>query len=246
LARAAEFALAHVDTKYRCLTACTGDGKDTLTGNSAGKALDSGRGNDAISGGAVNDILTGGSGGGNVSDAGTMSVTLGLRLWLGASDAAMLSDGTDVSQWRNKSGLGHDAFQAASGVQPDYDAMGFGGLGAVSFEGNDYFELATQHLPRGFELLPGEAGDDTTSGGAGDDLFVFSQGDDADSISDFAAGSGTDDALDISAFNFADFDAVQAATTTTGTDSIIQLDADDSITLLGVKSNELHEDDFLI
>ena len=97
----------------------------------------------------------------------------------------------------------------------------------------------------GNDVITGGAGDDLLFGGSGDDLFVFGQGDGGDTIADFTAGSGTDDTLDISAFNFADLSAVQAATTTTGTDSVIQLDADDSITLLGVRSSDLDSDDFL-
>ena len=97
----------------------------------------------------------------------------------------------------------------------------------------------------GNDTISGGDGDDVLSGGTGDDLFVFVNGDGADTLGDFTAGSGTDDKLDISAFNIADLSAVQAVTTTTGTNSVIQLDADDSITLLGVRSSELHNDDFL-
>ena len=111
----------------------------------------------------------------------------------------------------------------------------------VGGAGNDTIKGAS-----GNDTITGGAGDDALFGGFGDDLFIFGQGDGGDTVDDFTAGSATDDTLDISAFSFADLNAVLAVTTTTGTNSVIQLDADDSITLLGVRSSDLHDDDFLL
>ena len=63
---------------------------------------------------------------------------------------------------------------------------------------------------------------------------------DAEALTVFAP---TDDAF--GAIPEEDLNAVLAVTTTTGTNSVIQLDTDDSITLLGVRSSDLHDDDFL-
>ena len=80
----------------------------------------------------------------------------------------------------------------------------------------------------------------------GDDLFVFANGDGNDTINDFKAGAGTNDVMDVTDFGFADAAAVIGNASQVGADTVIQLDADDSVTLLGVNVSDLHEDDFLI
>jgi hypothetical protein len=83
-------------------------------------------------------------------------------------------------------------------------------------------------------------------GNSGNDLFVFANGDGDDIIMDFTAGAGTHDVLDIAAFNFADFNAVLTASTQVNDGVVIALDADDSVTLLGVQLSNLHQGDFLL
>ena len=98
----------------------------------------------------------------------------------------------------------------------------------------------------GDDTLTGGIGDDFLTGGAGNDLFVFQDGGNDDSVGDFVAGAATDDVLDVSAFGFASEADVSAAASQVGADAVIQLDADDSVTLLGVNASLLHDDDFLI
>ena len=83
------------------------------------------------------------------------------------------------------------------------------------------------------------------SGGMGDELFVFQNSGGNYTITDFTAGAGSDDRIDISAFGFGTFADVQAAADL-GADVTIQLDADDSVILLGVQAADLHSDDFII
>ncbi len=117
------------------------------------------------------------------------------------------------------------------------------GTADVTVVGN---ALANQMIGNaGANTLTGAGGDDSLWGGAGDDLFVFNNGAGDDTVNDFAAGAGSDDKLDIQAFGFANFAAVQAAATDVGANVLIQLDADDSVTLIGVQSANLHQDDFL-
>ncbi len=117
------------------------------------------------------------------------------------------------------------------------------GTADVTVVGN---ALANQMIGNaGANTLTGAGGDDSLWGGAGDDLFVFNNGAGDDTVNDFAAGAGSDDKLDIQAFGFANFAAVQAAATNVGANVLIQLDADDSVTLIGVQSANLHQDDFL-
>ena len=55
----------------------------------------------------------------------------------------------------------------------------------------------------GNETLLGGSGNDTLTGGEGDDLFVFRPGDGVDVILDFTAGSGSEDVIDLLAFDAA-------------------------------------------
>jgi fibronectin-binding autotransporter adhesin len=80
-----------------------------------------------------------------------------------------------------------------------------------------------------------------------DDLFVFDDNGGADTVTNFTAGAGTADVLDLTAFGFADFtDLLNSASQVVG-DTVIDLDGvDDSVTLLGINVGNLDADDFLI
>jgi Ca2+-binding RTX toxin-like protein len=97
----------------------------------------------------------------------------------------------------------------------------------------------------GNDTIEGGGGNDTLTGGAGDDTFVYSEGDGEDTITDFVAGAGTPDRIDLSgligAYNLA---AVLAVAIQDGNDTILEFDLDHSIRLLNVDLNDLHEDDF--
>ena len=97
----------------------------------------------------------------------------------------------------------------------------------------------------GDDVIDGGAGDDTLSGGEGNDTFVFAAGETGhDTIQDFAGGEGASDVIEFEASVFADFDAVLAAAAQDGTDTVISIDEDTSITLEGVILSDLHHDDF--
>lgn len=65
-----------------------------------------------------------------------------------------------------------------------------------------------------------------------------------DTVTDFSAGAGIGDVLDISDDLFADFASVMAAATQVGADTLITHDANTSITLKNVALTSLHQDDF--
>jgi Ca2+-binding RTX toxin-like protein len=94
----------------------------------------------------------------------------------------------------------------------------------------------------GTDFLNGLAGNDTLNGGSEADEFVFSNGTGDDLIVDFDTSSG--DLLNIAAFGFANIGAVLAASTNVGNDVILQLDADDSVTLVGVNISDFAMGDF--
>ena len=95
------------------------------------------------------------------------------------------------------------------------------------------------------DTLVGGSGNDSLTGGAGDDLFVFADGAGDDTVTDFDAGAGSDDVLDVTAFGFASFAEVTDAASQVDADTLIQLDVDDSVTLLGVNVEDLHPEDVL-
>lgn len=94
----------------------------------------------------------------------------------------------------------------------------------------------------GEDTLTGLAGDDTLIGGADADVFVFEDGSGHDVIVDFDVSSG--DILNIAAFEFANLNAVLAVSADDGSDMVIDLDADDSLTLVGVNMADLTNNDF--
>ncbi len=92
----------------------------------------------------------------------------------------------------------------------------------------------------------GGAGFDHLTGGAGDDLFVFAEGDGTDRINDFMAGAGTDDVIDLT-----DVSGVQtlsdvlAVATDDGIDATIDFGGGNAIVLQNVLVAQLHQNDFL-
>ena len=99
----------------------------------------------------------------------------------------------------------------------------------------------------GDDTLSGDDGDDLLNGGFGDDTYLFADGWGTDTVVGFVAGIGSlDDVADIAAFDFADFAAVQAAMTSAGggADTLLQLDADDSILFEGVAMAGFDASDF--
>ena len=101
---------------------------------------------------------------------------------------------------------------------------------------------------QGNDTLDGGAGDDLLTGGEGNDLFVFGDGDGDDTVTDFEVGV---DAIDLSNFgvdfsvasNFDAFMANDAADV--GNNVVLDLDADDSLTLLGINKVDLSASDFV-
>lgn len=97
----------------------------------------------------------------------------------------------------------------------------------------------------GDDILTGGRSDNRFTGNGGDDVFVFKASDfGKDTITDFLAGSGTDDVIEFDDEVFADLSAVLAAATQVGADTVISYDADNTITLKNVTMSNLHADDF--
>jgi hypothetical protein len=96
------------------------------------------------------------------------------------------------------------------------------------------------------DIIDGGAGNDILTGGTGSDRFIFRHGSGADIITDFAAGAGSDDKLDLTAFASSyNLAYVLAHTTQSGANTVIDLGSGDSITLQNVAKANLSGSDFV-
>lgn len=137
---------------------------------------------------------------------------------------------------------GEDSVQSSiSYTLPDgVENLTLTGTGDIKATGNDLDNT-----------IVGNTSANILTGDLGDELFKFKNGSGDDSITDLTPGANTDDRIDISAFGFSAFDDgtlndVESAATQVSSDVLIQLDGNDSVTLLGVQLAELHEDDFIV
>ena len=83
-------------------------------------------------------------------------------------------------------------------------------------------------------MLDGGDGDDVLIGGPGDNVV----------IQDFTAGAGTEDRIDLTGRGVS-FDWLMAHTSDVDGNAVLDL-GDEHITLLGISSSALHQDDFLV
>ncbi len=97
---------------------------------------------------------------------------------------------------------------------------------------------------RGETFVDG-AGNDAYVAEEGDDLFIFSDVGGDNTITDFTTGAGSEDVLNLSAFGLSDLSGLSSVTQV-GADTLIQIDADDSVLLIGVNAGDLHDDDYLL
>lgn len=135
----------------------------------------------------------------------------------------------------------------ADPYDPDFTSTGFadsltGGANADSlygFGGND-----TLDGKAGNDVIIGGRGNDLLTGGAGDDRFVFNLGDGNDTITDFAAGNGSGDRIDLHGYGIADFNALVSRMVQQGDDVLITLDSDNQLVLGHVTLANLNAGDF--
>ena len=96
------------------------------------------------------------------------------------------------------------------------------------------------------DTLNGNGGKDRLSGGAGDDLFVYGANSSSDIITDFVAGTGTEDKIDLTAFtDIHTLGDVLSRATQVGADTVIDFGGGNTLTLNGVTRANLADEDFL-
>jgi Ca2+-binding RTX toxin-like protein len=95
------------------------------------------------------------------------------------------------------------------------------------------------------DTFVGGAGNDTLTGLSGNDTFVFAAGFGKDVITDFTAGSAISDVLSLSlGTSFDTFAEVYAAAVQVGANTVINITANDTITLNGITKTSLVANDF--
>jgi Ca2+-binding RTX toxin-like protein len=143
----------------------------------------------------------------------------------------------------------------AKGATLQIDATGMVGHGFLNFNGaaesdGSFIVLggAGNDLivgGKGADTISGGGGSDTLTGGGGADHFQFAGAFGQDVVKDFAATGAAHDVIQLDATEFASFQAVQAHMAQVGADTVITLDAGDSITLQKVALASLTAADFL-
>lgn len=194
-----------------------GDGNDKLVGLAGNDTLDGGAGNDTLRGGTGTNTLIGGDGNDTANYSDMLS---GVTVSLALAGAQATGASTDT----------------LSGIE-NLIGSGFGDTLTGDAAINNLFGYD------GDDVINGGAGADTLTGGNGADKFVFGVGTGQDIVGDFVSAS---DKLDLSAFGFADFAAVQAATHDVGGNAVIDLGAGDTVTLTGFLTAQLQSGDVIL
>ena len=243
-----------------------GAGNDELLGGDGNDWLSGGRGDDLIQGGADHDVLKGDAGNdmlygesngtkGGTAEGGNDALEGGRGDDIAVGDAAILADdaqgGDDyVAGGRGDDTLYGDAIEMTGSARGGDDNVQ-GGAGddtlygdaatmAAGTQGGDDYLVGG----RGNDTLIGGSGNDFMEGGRGNDVFVFGPGSGEDIVWDFRQVTGNDDTLDVSGYGFT------ALTDFTISDifgdAVIELSAQDNITLVGVDASSLTAEDFLL
>lgn len=235
-----------------------GDGNDKLFGGAQGSLLDGGAGNDALTsrgggdtmrGGAGNDVFT--SVGRDVIDGGdgddiiTISATP-QSLDGGAGNDAVRITGT-VS-FAAGSVQNVETFGLVDGVSADFSGVGYGIYAFTqSVAGGTDMVIGTAFADKlqgglGADLLDGGAGNDTLYGKAGRDVFRFDRGFGKDTVADFVTG---DDKLRFTAGTFSSYADVMGHAAQVRGDTVLTLDATDTVTLKNTSLQSLSASQFL-
>ena len=141
---------------------------------------------------------------------------------------------------------GNDSLDGGAGSDLLYGGEGndtlTGGLGNDTMfgeAGNDILRGGD-----GDDALHGGAGNDTLTGGAGADRFVFTEaGFGKDIVTDFAGGPAVGDVLNFSTSMFASWAALLAKTSQVGSDTLITISANESVTFKNFNLSSLNQND---
>lgn len=203
---------------------------DTLSGQGGDDTFDGGAGGDRFIGGSGTDMVTY-----EASSAGLTVVMLNgftnLSTGIAAGDTFV---GVEIL-------LGSSQDDILAGDNGANELLGSAGNDElIGLNGNDTLDGGT-----GNDILNG--GFPFDASGFGDDRFVYRNDYNNDTITGFAAGAGTEDVIviDVAGYDvFADIQGI-ASSINGGSDTLIDFTGGDSLTLIGVSSTALHQDDFV-
>jgi Ca2+-binding RTX toxin-like protein len=231
-------------------------GSDSITGSSWDDTLVGGHGNDYLKGIDGNDtyIYTSGDGNDTIDDQSASTTQIDTLKFtdLNAGDLTVSRVGGDMMIGVNPTGetikvanqfysqtanYGVEKFQFADGSSWDFQTINANAWYRGT-AGNDTISGSAWN-----DTLAGGAGNDILSGGAGNDTFVFRANPGQDTITDFTAGQ---DILEFRDGIFSSAAAALAAATASGNNTLITIDASNSVLLQNVALANLHVGDFHI
>ncbi len=198
-----------------------GGGNETIAGRENADQLYGEAGNDTLLGGADDDYLVGGAG------ADTLGGGAG-------NDVAAYSESASGVTVNLQTGLG-------SGGDAQGDVL-------VSIErvyGSAFNDVIIGKANATDNIFDGGPGDDTMTGGLGNDTFMFRAGWGSDTITDFSAGAASGDVVHLQFFGFSTFGQLIAAATQIGADTVIDVGAGQTLTLQNVILGNLVDGDFI-
>jgi Ca2+-binding RTX toxin-like protein len=211
---------------------------DTLIGDDNANVMYGGGGSDHIYGGGGNDMIYSGGGYDHIDGGAGIDTVSYSDSW----SYVVVNLQTGVGQYGAAS---RDTIvNVENVVGSNYNDTLTGDAGANKLDGgagND-----TLNGGAGNDTLIGGAGNDILTGGAGADVFQFSAGFGNDAITDFWAGLGRTDRIQLLGTDMHSYADIMAHAELTATGVTIHIDAGhDSIMLTGLHLNQLVADDFL-
>jgi Ca2+-binding RTX toxin-like protein len=231
-------------------------GNDSITGTSWSETFAGGQGNDYLRGNDGSDTYVYTSGQGNdeiddqsssVTDVDTLKLTN-----LNASDVTLSRVGNNLIIGVNATG------ETIKVDNQFYSQSNNWGIEKIEFADGSAWNLQTINANAWYrgtsgndsltgsswnDTIAGGAGNDTMSGAAGSDTFVFRTSPGQDVVTDFTPGA---DVLEFRDGIFADAAAALAAATASGNNTLITIDANNSVLLQNVSLTNLHQSDFHI
>jgi Ca2+-binding RTX toxin-like protein len=245
-----------------------GDGNDLIYGGNGADALYGGAGDDHLIGHReyIRDQITG---------LDTVQSDFSTDILVGGDGNDILDGASGLGDYDlMDGGAGDDAYYVDTPADLTFEAVGSGadtvyanikGAGYYLYanvenlvlQGNTPYGVGNEldnHLTgnaignyllggAGNDVLNGKGGNDVLFGEAGTDTFVFEHGTGGDVIGDFLAGA---DKIDLSAFGFANFQAVVNSMHEVNGTTAIDLGGGDFIVLNGVAEATLHAGDFIL
>ncbi|WP_203154555.1 calcium-binding protein [Methylobacterium aquaticum] len=208
----------------------------SINGNGLDNALYGGDGNDIFHGGKGDDYISGGAGSDILyGEEGSNTLLGGI-----GDDYYVVNSFADVII--EFAGEGRDTVYVSSdyalGANIEQAVVSSGSV--VSLTGNDLDNVFYGN--DGVNTFNGAGGNDYLVGGKGADYFVFLNNGGRDTVADFLRG---EDKLAIDQRSYGDFAAIQGRISQVGSDTLIQLNQSNSITLSNVVASSLRESDFL-